>query len=180
MTDETSTPETMVAPPAFAEVFDAHFGYVWNTLRRLGVGEADAQDQAQEVFVVVSSLLGDYDPSRPIRPWLFGIAYRVACRWRALARHRRELAMDSPPDAPDPRPAADEELAAHQARDLVLRALDTIDLDRRAVLVMNLLDEQPMPEVAEALGIPVNTAYSRLRLAREDFQKAVKRLRGKP
>ena len=87
--------------------------------------------------------------------------------------------MDAPPDAADPRPTADEELAAHEARDLVLRALDTIDLDRRAVLVMNLLDEQPMPEVAEALGIPVNTAYSRLRLAREDFEKAVKRLRGK-
>ena len=135
------------------------------------MSEADAQDQAQEVFVVVSSLLGDYDPLRPIRPWLFGIAYRVACRWRALARHRRELAMDAPPDAPDPRPAADEELAAHEARDLVLRALETIDLDRRAVLVMNLLDEQPMPEVAEALGIPLNTAYSRLRLAREDFRR---------
>lgn len=179
MTDTPSSRESVVALPVFAEIFDAHFGYVWNTLRRLGVSEADARDQAQEVFVVVHSLLGDYDPARPIRPWLFGISYRVACRWRALARHRRELAMDTPPDAVDPAPAADEALAAHEARDLVLRALDTIDLDRRAVLVMNLLDEQPMPEVAEALGIPVNTAYSRLRLAREDFEKAVKRLRGK-
>ena len=166
--------------PAFAEVFDAQFGYVWNTLRRLGVKEADAQDQAQEVFVVVHSLLGDYDPARPLRPWLFGIAYRIACRWRSLARHRRELAMDAPPDAPDSRPPADEALASYQARDVVLRALDTIELDRRAVLVMNLLDERPMPEVAEALGIPVNTAYSRLRLARADFKKAVMRLRGTP
>jgi len=180
VTDERSSPESLVPHPAFEEVFDAHFGYVWNTLRRLGVGEADAQDQAQEVFVVVSSLLGDYDPARPLRPWLFGIAYRIACRFRALARHRRELAMDAPPDAADPRPAADEELAAHEARDLVLRALDTLDLDRRAVLVMNLLDEQPIPEVAGALGISVNTAYSRLRLAREDFEKAVKRLRRRP
>ena len=185
MTDSPRPPEMEEAPlaplplPSFAEIFDAHFGYVWNTLRRLGVRESEAQDQTQEVFVVVSSLLGDYDPARPIRPWLFGIAYRVAARWRALARHRREVAMDAPPDPADPRPAADDALAAHEARELVLRALDTMDLERRAVFVMNLLDEQPMPAVAEALGIPLNTAYSRLRLAREDFETAVKRLRGK-
>lgn len=167
----------MPRAPELSVVFDAHFGWVWNTLRRLGVSEGDAPDLAQEVFVIVHSLLGDYDPERPIRPWLFGIAYRVACRWRALARHRRELPIDAPFDAPDPRPSADEALEQHEARALVLRALDTIDLPRRAVLVMNVLDEQPMPEVAEALGIPVNTAYSRLRLARADFAKAVHRLR---
>ena len=166
----------MPRTPVFADLFDAHFGWVWSTLRRFGVSEGDAPDVAQEVFVIVHSLLGDYDPARPMRPWLFGIAHRVAGRWRALARHRRELPMDRPFDAPDPSAAADEALEACEARDLVLRALDTIEPPRRAVLMMNLLEEQPMPEVAQALGIPVNTAYSRLRLAREDFAKAVHRL----
>jgi RNA polymerase sigma-70 factor (ECF subfamily) len=163
--------------PTFEAVFQAELPYVWNTLRRLGVRDADAQDQAQEVFVVVHQLLSDYDPARPMRPWLFGIAYRVACRYRALARHRRELGDDAAPEPADPAPGADEAIAAAEARDLVIRALDAIDLGRRAVFVMNVIDERPMPEVAETLGIPLNTAYSRLRLAREEFERAVKRLR---
>jgi RNA polymerase sigma-70 factor (ECF subfamily) len=166
-----------VPRPSFKSVFEADFGYVWNTVRRLGVREADAQDQAQEVFVVVHQLLDDYDPSRPMRPWLFGIAYRIACRYRALARHRREASELDAPEPIDPAPRADDALASSQARDLVLHALESIELGRRAVFVMNVIDERPMPEVAEALQIPVNTAYSRLRLAREEFDKAVKRLR---
>jgi RNA polymerase sigma-70 factor (ECF subfamily) len=161
----------------FESVFEAELPYVWNSLRRLGVREADVQDQAQEVFVVVHSLLGDYDRARPMRPWLFGIAYRIACRYRALARHRREAPEEAAPEPASSAPAADEAIAAAQSRALVLEALDAIELGRRAVFVMNVIDERPMPEVAEALGIPVNTAYSRLRLAREEFEKAVKRLR---
>jgi RNA polymerase sigma-70 factor (ECF subfamily) len=175
---EPAASEESKETPSFDAVFQSELGYVWSTLRRLGVREADAQDQAQEVFVVVHQILGDYDPSRPLRPWLFGIAYRVACRYRALARHRREVgAPDDAPEPVDPGPGADAALEASQARDLVLRALDGIELGRRAVFVMNVIDERPMPEVAEALQIPLNTAYSRLRLAREDFEQAVKRLR---
>lgn len=172
MTEAGDNPEI-----TFDAVFQREHGYVWNTLRRLGVREADIQDQAQEVFVVVHGLLGDYDPSRPMRPWLFGIAYRIACRYRALARHRRELADDAGGEPVDPAPPADEALAAAEARDLVVRALDGVELGRRAVFVMNVIDERPMPEVAETLGIPLNTAYSRLRLARDEFEKTVKRLR---
>lgn len=164
------------ARPTFDAVFQEHFSYVWNTLRRLGVREADAQDQAQEVFLVVFELLGDYDPARPIRPWLFGIAYRVACRYRALARHRREVAEGAAPEPVDPSAPADASLELAERQALVLRALDTIELGRRAVFIMNVIDERPMPEVAEALQLPLNTAYSRLRLAREDFEAAIKRL----
>ena len=59
----------------------------------------------------------------------------------------------------------------------MLAALDTLDLDRRAIITMHDLYGHPIPEVATALAIPLNTAYSRLRLARQDFLAAVARRR---
>jgi RNA polymerase sigma-70 factor (ECF subfamily) len=60
---------------------------------------------------------------------------------------------------------------------LARSALETLELGRRAVFILHALDECPMPEVARALGLPLNTAYSRLRLARADLALAVRRLR---
>jgi len=95
----------------FRALFDGELSYVLNTLRRLGVREADLPDQTQEVFVVVHALMDDYDRDRPLRPWLFGIAYRTASRYRRLARNARELPTDL--DARsicDEAPLADEQL----------------------------------------------------------------------
>jgi RNA polymerase sigma-70 factor (ECF subfamily) len=180
VTDRTSSREVIAEPraeaPSFRNLFDTEFSYVWNTLRRLGVHESDVLDQAQEVFLIVHSLLPDYDASRPVRPWLFAIAYRIACRYRSLARHKREVHGDTPYEPIDPAIAADEKLEMDEARALMLQAIQGIDLPRRAVFILSELEEQPMADIAAALQIPVNTAYSRLRLAREDFEKAASRL----
>jgi RNA polymerase sigma-70 factor (ECF subfamily) len=165
--------------PTFRDIFDGQFSYVWNTLRRLGVHESDALDQAQETFVIVHGLLADYDPARPIRPWLFAIAYRVALRYRSLARHKREVLEDPPSEPADAARMPDESLEQGEARELVLEAMEGIEMSRRAVFVLAEIDERPMAEIAEALQIPVNTAYSRLRLAREDFERAMKRIRAR-
>jgi RNA polymerase sigma-70 factor (ECF subfamily) len=148
-------------------------------MRRLGVRESDLLDQAQEVFVVVHGLFADYDPTRPIRPWLFAIAYRVASRYRSLARHKREILDDAPVEPVDRAPPADQQLEAEQARELLMEAISAIDLPRRAVFILSEVEERPMAEIAESLQIPVNTAYSRLRLAREDFAAAVQRIRAR-
>jgi RNA polymerase sigma-70 factor (ECF subfamily) len=165
--------------PAFRVIFDAEFTYVWNTLRRLSVREADLLDQTQEVFLVVHTLLEDYDASRPIRPWLFAIAYRVASRYRSLARNRREIVDALPTEPADTAPRADEKLEAEEARELLLEAIGSIPLPRRAVFILSEIEERPMTEIADSLQIPVNTAYSRLRLAREDFAAAVARVRAR-
>jgi RNA polymerase sigma-70 factor (ECF subfamily) len=181
MTETPARPESREDPevPSFRAVFDAEFSYVWNALRRLGVREADLLDQCQEVFLVVHNLLADYDPTRPIRPWLFAIAYRVASRYRSLARHKREVLGDEPREPVDAAPRPDEKLEGAEARALMLEAIDGIELGRRAVFILSEIEERPMPEIAEALQIPVNTAYSRLRLAREDFAAAVQRIRAR-
>jgi RNA polymerase sigma-70 factor, ECF subfamily len=161
----------------FRALFDAHAGYVWNSLRRLGVAEDDIEDLLHDVFLHVHRSLQEYDRSRPIRPWLFGFAFRLASQHRRLARHRREVRGDA--EAVDMSPTADEALTQQEDRMLVSEALSEIDLERRAVFVMFEVDEVPMDEIARVLDVPVNTGYSRLRRAREEFAAAVKRLRAR-
>jgi RNA polymerase sigma-70 factor, ECF subfamily len=111
-----------------------------------------------------------------VRPWLFGFAYRLASDYRRLARHRRET-LDEPCDGVDAAPSAADRVATRQTLELVWTALEQLDLDRRAILVLHDVEGYSIPEVADALDIPLNTAYSRLRLAREQFAKSVHRLR---
>jgi len=171
-------PGASAPEPDLGQIFEEHFDYVWNRLRRLGVREADLEDLVHEVFIKVHAHLGDFDTSRPIRPWLFGFAYRVAADHRRLARHRVEL-LGSGIESVDPAPSADAQIEADEERSLVEAALDRVELDRRAVLVLHDVDEVPVPAIARELGIPVPTAYSRLRLAREELMTAVNRLRRK-
>lgn len=187
MTDPPPRPQTGVVlalhrdPPArvasneaFQRIYREELGYVWNTLRRLGVFEKDLADAAHDVFVVVHRKLPDYDPTRPLRPWLFGIAYRVALDAKRKAHVTREAARPHVEGVADVVPA-DDRVAAREAKALVRVGLDALDTDRRAVLVLHDLEGHPIPTCAEILGVPVNTLYSRLRLARQDFTAAVRR-----
>lgn len=162
--------------PNFRTIFDQHFDYVWFTLRRFGVPPRDLDDLAHDVFVQVYQHLDDYDPTLPLRPWLFGFAFRLASDYRRLARHRRE-SFDETCEGVDGSPSAAEQVVTRQRLDLVWAALEQLDLDRRAIIVLHDVEGYSIPEVASALGIPLNTAYSRLRLARDQFAKSVQRLR---
>lgn len=157
-------------PEDALQAYCLEFDYIYRSLQRLGVRAADVEDLAHEIFLVLSRRWRDYDPSRPLRPYLFGIAFRVA------ARHRRRQAREIPGEVPDIADAAadpDQILSVAEARSLVLHALERVALPRRAVFVMHDLDETPMRVVADTLRIPLFTAYSRLRKARKEFERAV-------
>lgn len=160
----------------FERIYAEQFDYVWRTLRRLGVRERDLEDKAHDVFVVVYRTLERYDRSRPIKPWLFGIAFRVVSDYRRRAGFAREVPVDVAGEAPDMGPGAFEHVAAAERRALVGEALDALPIDQRAVFVMVELEGLAVPEIAATLAIPDNTAYSRLRLARRRFTAAVQRL----
>lgn len=160
---------------AFRRVFEAEFGYVSKSLRRCGVRNADVEDLVHDVFLAAHVGFATFDPARPIKPWLFGIAFRIASHHTRRAGYRREEATDLPESA-DPSPAADAVLEAQQKRALLAKALDALDDDRRAVLMMHDLDGLPMNDIAIELGVPVFTAYSRLRVAREQLAAHVRRL----
>ena len=156
---------------AFRALYDAELPYVLRSLRRLGVSDAEAEDLAHDVFVVVYRRWDDYDRARPVRPWLFGIALRTAAR--ALDRHWRQLelavgsAVIEAAAAPDQR--------GDDARDLLLRALAQLEIDQRVVCILHDLDGQAAPEIAAALALPVNTVYSRLRVGRARLAEVVRR-----
>jgi RNA polymerase sigma-70 factor, ECF subfamily len=164
-----------MAAPTFVRIFEEQLAYVWSTLKRFGVADRDLEDVTQEVFVRVHAQLSQYDPERPLRPWLFGIALGVASNYGRLARHRTELVAEVT-HVSDPAPRADESLAEKQDRALVHEALQSVPVHHRAVLVLHEMDGCTIPDVAAALGIGLNTAYSRLRLGRESFKSAATRL----
>lgn len=165
-------------PPEFSAIFEAEFDYVWNSLRRLGVPGRDCDDLTHDVFVAVYRRLADYDPARPRRPWLFAFAFRAASDYRRTGRNAREEPRGTPETA-GAGPSPEEEVLSGEARALVLEVLDALDEDRRAVFVLHEIDGCAVPEIAAALGIKVDTAYSRLRLGRADFRAALKRIRAR-
>ena len=164
----------IIERPTFESIYRDLFEHVWFTLRRLGVQERDLDDATHDVFVVVNRRLNDFDPSRPVRPWVTGIAYRVASDERRRARHRREV-IGTVPDSLD-QAGPDRALEAKQAHNLVLTALEELPEQQRAVFVMHDLQGMTMPEIMDAVEAPLNTLYSRLRLARSKFTLAARRL----
>jgi RNA polymerase sigma-70 factor, ECF subfamily len=152
-------------------VFDAEFDYVYHVLRRYGVAVSDAEDLVQEVFLVMWRRWEQYDATRPIRPWLAGIAFRVAYN------HRQRAAREVPGgllDLEDARPGPEERLATDHARSLVWRVLDSLPEKHRALILSHDVDGIPVREIADAIGVPVPTAHTRLRAARKAFGKAWK------
>jgi RNA polymerase sigma-70 factor (ECF subfamily) len=163
----------MTSDDACLDAFQRELNYVFRTLRRLGTSPSEVEDLAQEVFLALRRSWIDYDQERPLRPYLFGIAFRIASAHQR--KRNREVAFGTV-EPSDAGPWPDEALQSKQARAMVLAALERIPLPRRAVLVMHDLDDVPIREVASVLAIPLFTAYSRLRKARAELETAVRRM----
>lgn len=160
---------------SFRALYDAHVDFVWRNLRRLGVSLGDVDDRTQEVFVVAHRHWGSYeDQGHGPRAWLFQIVLRVVSDVR---RHRRRHPEDADGGAAEAcrsvPPPQMEDIARREALQQLDRALSTLDVARRAVLVLHEIEEMTAPEIARALGVPLNTVYSRLRVAREELERAV-------
>ena len=156
---------------AFEVLYRAEADFVSRLARRLGGRPSDVADISQEVFLRVYSLLDDYDDSRSARPWLYAIVFRVVAerrRWGERGRVLTELCV-LPSDVEDPERAA----IRSQDRIRASRALQRIPSARRAVFVAHELEGWSIPEVAAQLEIPLNTAYSRLRVARGELAAQV-------
>jgi RNA polymerase sigma-70 factor (ECF subfamily) len=149
----------------FAQVFTENAPFVWRALRRLGVREADVEDVCQEVFLVVHRQLAGFEARSSIRTWLYGICLRSASSYRRRPHRAREEISAEPPEESIPAPQ-DDDLERKRALARLDAALDALDDDKRAVFVFYELEQLSMAEIAEAVGCPVQTAYSRLHAAR--------------
>lgn len=164
-------------PLTLHEVYARHSGFVWRIVRRMGVPEHAVEDVMHEVFLVVHRRLPEHDGRAAMTTWLYHLTRGVVSNQRrSWAREQRRLALVDPrpaPPAPDP-----EAQAGHdQAAAFVHAFLERLDPDKREVFELAELEGLAMPEVAELVGVNLNTAYSRLRAARQLFQRAVDRAR---
>ena len=161
----------MTSLPSMRTIFDEHARYVIRTLRHLGVREADVDDVAQEVFVTVHRKLAEFEGRSKLRTWLYAICLRVASDHRRRAYVVRERATDNPPVDTGER-TGNEPDASLESRAFVRELLARLDDDKRTVLVLYEIEGLTMREVAEVVGCPLQTAYSRLHAARELLQAA--------
>jgi RNA polymerase sigma-70 factor (ECF subfamily) len=170
-------PEPAAAAAASAARFDAlytdYHAFVWRCLRNMGVADEAMEDAAQEVFLVVHRQMDRFEGRSSVKTWLFGIANNVMRNHRRSTRRTDArvggLAAEPRPVAAGPLEHAQEQQAAR----FVQEFLATIDDKKRDVFLLAVLEQMSVPDVAEALSIPLNTAYTRLRAARADFQRAL-------
>lgn len=147
-------------------VYRENVRYVWRCVRHLGVREADVEDITHEVFLVIGRKLSSFEGRSSLKTWIYGITLRVCGDHRKKASTRREVAVAEHPDATSPDDPHDEAARSH-LRLRLQRHLDALSLPQREVFVLYELEELPMKEVAEIVGVPLQTAYSRLHAARE-------------
>jgi RNA polymerase sigma-70 factor (ECF subfamily) len=157
-------------------IYRAHARFVWLSLQRLGVQPSDLDDVAQDVFVIVHRRLDTFDRTSRITTWLFGICLRVAANYRRRRRWTRELLTGWVEDnRPATLVAADEVLVRREEREIAERALDRLDVAKRATFVMFEIESLSCLEIAEIMNVPLGTVYSRLHSARRELEKTMAR-----
>lgn len=166
-------------PPEFAAVYDAHFASLWRSARALGIPEHAVADVLQDVFIVVHRRLPSFEGRAQVRTWLAKILVRVVATHRR--RHRRKGGLgELPEDLRDEREAGPHEhVARREAARLLMEILDAMDQDQRTVFVLAEIEQLPVPEIATAIGENLSTTYSRLRLARRDYERHLARVRAR-
>ncbi len=154
-------------PVTIEALFSDYVGFVWRSLRQLGVAEADLEDQTQELFLVAHRQLAQYDVQHP-RAWLYAIARRCASGYRRRSHRRHECPVETLPESGD---TTDPSLRAEL--ELLSRVFALLDAQQQEVFVLHEFEEMPMREVAEALQCPLQTAYTRLYAARRELARAL-------
>ena len=167
----TPPPDTEL-PTSCLAVYERELDYLFETLQRLGASPREVEDLAQEVFLILHRNWPNLDVSRPFRPYLFAVAFRVVCA------HRRRRGREVPYaylEAEDPAVGPEESLQSMKSAHLLLAAIDTDPLARRGVVVLHDLAGYPIVEVAARLSLTRFGAYARLRKARKELASALRR-----
>jgi RNA polymerase sigma-70 factor (ECF subfamily) len=153
-----------------SEVVALHFDFIWRLLRRLGVFEHEVDDAAQQVFLTATrkGLRGN---AAEARPFLYGVALRVAANFRRTTRRRREVSEDAASEPYATGPAADDVADLRRARAILDQILDQMPIELRVVFLLSEIEQMTAASIAELEGIPPGTVASRLRRARELFRR---------
>jgi len=157
-------------PPPLRRIWAEHAPYVARALRHLGVHDAELDDALQEVFIVVHRRLPELRSAESLRSWLYGIALRIAMAARRRAKQRavREAEVADYESIV----GAESTASRVESQQTAMALLERLDDDRRAVFVLYHVEQMTMREVAETVGAPLQTCYSRLRAAHRVLEDA--------
>jgi RNA polymerase sigma-70 factor (ECF subfamily) len=168
----------------FDEIYERTVDYVWNVVRRMGVPRSDAEDVVQEVFVTVYRRLGEFEGRAQVKTWVFSIAvhfvqhyFRTHVRKPGDRATAKGTEIHVLADQPENGPASEvERMERYDALDRVLARLDEA---KRLVFVLAEVEQMTLAEIGEIVGANVNTVATRLRAARQAFEKALARFQAR-
>jgi RNA polymerase sigma-70 factor (ECF subfamily) len=168
----------------FDAVYEDQVEFVWRTVRRMGVRPADADDVVQDVFVIVHRRLAEFEGRAQLKTWVFKILLHVVRHyWRTHQRKPGDHAGDDAAEIQtllaDHESGPSASLERVEALRILDRLLATLDEDKRAVFVLAEIEQMTAAEIAEIVDANANTVASRLRAARQDFEKALARFRAR-
>lgn len=178
-------PDPLPGPPTIDQVATEHASFLRATLRRLLVRAADIDDVLQQVLLATNRILPRFDPARAAEParalrgLLHLVCVRCATTHRRRVQRRREVSVEQHPEVvaavSDPSHDVEEQLLARERARGVLDLLAAIPADRREVVCAYDLQGESMEAIASALGVPLNTAWSRRHKGHEDLRAALRR-----
>jgi RNA polymerase sigma-70 factor (ECF subfamily) len=156
-----------------------NFQFLWRTLRRLGVRpDAAVDDAVQEVLEIAVRKREQIEPGRE-RGYLFKTAIFVAADARRAQRKSRARQGDHPSEPSHAGPSPEQTAGHNQDRLLLDEILEAMPDELRTVFVLFELERASTQEIADLLGLPMGTAASRLRRAREQFRDQARRLQAR-
>jgi RNA polymerase sigma-70 factor (ECF subfamily) len=171
---DTPAAQAMTAQHTLEQVYRDHFAFVYRKAARLGGPSVDAEDVAQEVFVIVSRKLESFNGSSAITTWLHGITLNVVRHARRRAR-LRQLFEWGPPADEQVVPAIDR-VEVSEAQRIAYRILDRMRPKHRDVFILSELEGATCEEIAGVVNCKVETVWSRLHYARKEFARRLERL----
>ena len=172
--------EPCPALPDFETAYQENLKFIWRAARRLGIDPGDTDDVVQEVFVVAHRRLPEFEGRAQVKTWLLKILVRVVRQYfRTQLRkpgHRPSPSLDDLDGLRDSQTRGPAEAAERKDAVRILDCLlDRLDCEKREVFVLAEVEQLSAVEIAEVLGANLNTIYSRLRAARQEFQQALAR-----
>ena len=155
-------------------MFERELDYIFGTLQRLGARPVDMDDLLQEIFLVLHRNWPTLDATHSLRPWLFGVAFRVV---RTHRRRRARETLFAALDPEDGAPGPEGSLQGQESLALLSAALQHVPVERRSVVIKHDLEGLEIIDIARQLSITKFGVYARLYKGRKELASAVRRLR---
>jgi RNA polymerase sigma-70 factor (ECF subfamily) len=154
---------------AFEELYMHVFPRLRSHMRKMTRDVTTADELAQEVMLSVWRKAHQYDAGRgQVSTWIFRIARNIYID--SLRRRRPEFDENDPAFVPEAEPPADRSIMNAQDADALNRALGQLKEEHLEVLRLSYFEEMPHSAISSALGIPLGTVKSRIRMACEKLR----------